>query len=246
MKINAFFKKYNRVTVALSGGVDSAVLLLLAKKYADEVYACFVKSEFQPEFEAKDAKEICDMLGVKLDIIHTSVLEDVQITANPANRCYYCKMKIFTEICSFARRHNSQAVEGTNFSDDIADRAGFLAINELGVLSPLRICGLMKSDIRQIAAEHHLPVFNKPSYACLATRIPCGTKITNQLLHNTEQAENILFDLGFSDFRVRYRNGDAVLELTQKDRIKYNDQKNIIDKKLKIYYNHIYLSDKVR
>lgn len=246
MEIESFFKKYNRVTVAVSGGVDSAVLLYFAKQYADKVYACFVKSEFQPEFELRDALSVCRFLHIELKVINASVLSESKIASNPKDRCYYCKRKIFSEICSFAKSNNSSVIEGTNVDDDIDDRPGFKAINELGVLSPLRLCGLTKNDVRKIAISVGIPVGQKPSYACLATRVPTGTEITKDILGITEKAESRLFEMGFSDFRVRYDNGNAMLELTKEDRLKYLSNKDKFDLLLKPYYNKIQLSDKVR
>lgn len=246
MEIESFFKKYNSVTVAVSGGVDSAVLLYLAKQYTDKVYACFVKSEFQPEFELRDALAVCRFLHIELKVINASVLSDSKIASNPKDRCYYCKKKIFSEICSFANSNNFLVIEGTNADDDIDDRPGFKAINELGVLSPIRLCGLTKNDVRRIAISVGIPVGQKPSYACLATRVPTGTEITKNMLDITEKAESRLFEVGFSDFRVRYDKGNAILELTKEDRLKYLSNKEKIDLILKPYYKHIQLSDRVR
>lgn len=246
MEIKEFFKKNRCVTVAVSGGVDSAVLLYLAKQYADRIYACFVKSELQPEFELRDAFAVCGFLDIPLKVIDVSVLSENEIISNPKDRCYYCKKKIFSEICSFSKSNNSLVIEGTNADDDIDDRPGFKAINELGVLSPLRLCGITKKDVREIASSAGIPVSQKPSYACLATRIPTGTKITKDILSITDRAESRLFEMGFSDFRVRYDNGNALLELTKEDRLKYLSNRDEIDLILKPYYNKIQLSDKVR
>ncbi len=246
MNIKDFFEENKNVTVALSGGVDSAVLLCLAKKYAENVYAVFVKTEFQPEFEQTDAEEICKALGVRLDIIRTSVMECSSIIQNNADRCYYCKKRIFSLICGYAKSRNAVTVEGTNADDDISNRPGYRALGELGVLSPLRIFGYTKADIRKIAEENNLSVKDKPSYACLATRIPTGTVITKDILSATENAEGQLFRYGFNDFRIRYRNGGALLELTAKDRERYITHKSIIDNSLLKYYNKISLSTEIR
>lgn len=246
MDIESFFRDFENVTVAVSGGVDSAVLLCMAKKYAKNVKACFVKSEFQPAFEAEDAAEICRVAGVELKTIHLSVLNAENIAANPVNRCYYCKKKIFEAVCAYAEKKNSQVIEGTNADDDIDDRPGYKAIMEMGVLSPLRICQINKAQIREIAAQNGLPVHSKPSYACLATRIPSGTPITRELLNITESSEQALFSLGFSDFRIRYDGGGALLELTARDRERYASQKSLIDNILKKYYNKVTLGRKVR
>lgn len=246
MEIENFFEENKNVTVALSGGVDSAVLLCLAKKYAENVSAVFVKTEFQPEFERADAEEICKSLGVELNVISTSVIKCGSITQNNADRCYHCKGLIFSHICDYAKSRNAVAIEGTNADDDISDRPGYKALGELGVLSPLKICGYTKADIRKIAAENNLSVKSKPSYACLATRIPTGTEITAGILSLTEKAEGKLFEYGFSDFRIRYRNGGALLELTAEDRERYISNKSEIDNSLLKYYNKISLSKGIR
>lgn len=246
MTIKKFFELHERVVVAVSGGVDSAVLLFLSKKYAKTVYACFVNTEFQPQFEFNDAKAVCNSIGVDLNIISMSVLESSDITNNPSNRCYYCKKKIFSAILDFAKDKNAYVLEGTNFTDDITDRPGYKAIKEFGVLSPLRECCLSKSDIRKIAEINGIPVYDKPSYACLATRIPFGTEINANNLNITEVAEKELMERSFTDFRIRYNNGNALLELTESDRELYFSKKGEIDSILSRYYNSIDLSEKVR
>lgn len=246
MDIRDFFKKNKNITVALSGGIDSAVLLYLAEKHAENVSAVFVKTEFQPAFEEEAAVKICAESGIKLDIINTSVMGCEDIIKNSADRCYHCKKHMFTLICEYAKSRNSAAADGTNADDDIACRPGYRALKELGVLSPLKDCGYTKADIIKIAEECNLTVKNKPSYACLATRIPTGTEITKNILSVTENAENELFKYGFNDFRIRYRNGGALLELTKQDREKYLSDKKAVDKILLKYYKEISLSEEVR
>ncbi|MBR0412307.1 MAG: ATP-dependent sacrificial sulfur transferase LarE [Eubacterium sp.] len=246
MTIDNYFKNKS-VAVAFSGGVDSAVLLMLAVRYAKRVKAYYVKSAFQPQFELDDAREIVQLLGAELDIITLDILGDAQITANPANRCYYCKKRIFTAICSAAERDGFDCVcDGTNASDNVADRPGFKALKELGVESPLRDCGYTKTMIRTLARENALPVADKCSYACLATRIPTGVEITGDLLNKTEAAENELRSLGFHNFRVRYLDGAAKLELSTRDIMLYNSDKDSVDTMLLKYYNGVYLDSKER
>lgn len=247
MEIKEFFKIHKSVVVALSGGVDSAALLALAKEYADSVYACFVKSEFQPMFELDSTVGICKALNAELKIIHLDMLSDGDISSNPPDRCYYCKKRIFSEILKYASDIGADTVaDGTNASDDVADRPGYRALGELGVLSPLRICGIDKAKCRSVAAKKDLPVASKPSYACLATRVPAGTVITQEILHNTESAEKELFRLGFSDFRIRYSNGDARLELTDGDMVKLMNKRDRVLAALEPYYNNILLDLKGR
>lgn len=214
MDIKDFFKENKNVAVAFSGGVDSAVLLMLAKKYAGNVRAYFVKTQFQPAFELEDAKEIASLLGAELEIIRLNALGNETVAANPPDRCYHCKKTIFGAIIKKAHEDGFETViDGTNASDDEGDRPGMRAIREYGVRSPLKECGLTKGKIRAVAAEASLPVAGKPSYACLATRVPTGTPITEEILKTTEKAEGELASLGFRNFRVRWNGGEAKLEL---------------------------------
>lgn len=247
MKIEDFFKLHRNVVVALSGGVDSAVLLLYAKRYAENVYACFVKSDFQPEFEQNDAVEICNSLNLKLNLLNVDVFNDEKIIINSSERCYYCKKNIFSKIFEFASSVGADAViEGTNASDNIDDRAGYKVLSEFGVFSPLRLCNIDKKAVREIARENSLKVADKPSYACLATRIPYGTRITEEILIKTEKAENELFKLGFSDFRIRYFNGCAKLQITDKDIDYLLQNRDLILDAIGHHYDDILLDLKVR
>lgn len=246
MKIDEFFSLHKRVVVAVSGGVDSAVLLHLAKRYAKDVIACFVKSDFQPEFELEDAVKICNDANVKLKIIYADVFESNEIISNPNNRCYYCKKLIFSKTTDYAKSIGAEVVEGTNASDDVDDRPGYKALGELGILSPLKLCGVDKMYVRKYAAKHGISVADKPSYACLATRIPTGTAISKEILKVTEFSENELFKLGFKDFRIRYYNGSAKLQLSIDDMKRLFDKRAEVLGTLKPYYNKILLDLEVR
>lgn len=246
MNIHQFFSIHSNVVVAVSGGVDSALLLYFAKKYANDVTACFVKSAFQPEFELNDAREICDAVGVQLNVINIDVLSESSIISNPDNRCYFCKKVIFNSILDFARALNKEVVEGTNASDDVDDRPGYKALGELGVLSPLRLCGIDKRKIRELATEVNLSVADKASYACLATRIPTNTIITEKALSVTEKAEHELFKLGLKNFRIRYINGSGMLKMSQQDMDIFNNNEEVILGAIKPYYSEIVLDKEVR
>lgn len=216
MDLRAYFSGHPEAAVALSGGVDSAVLLNAAARYARRVQAYCVHAGFQPAFELADARALAQRLGVKLTVLSPDVLGDPAVRANRADRCYHCKRAIFSAIVQAAREDGfSLVVDGTNASDDADDRPGMRALRELGVQSPLRLCGLGKQEIRRLAKEVGLPVWDKPAYACLATRIAQGEEITPEKLRVTEQAEDFLRSLGFSDFRVRTQNGQARIQLRQ-------------------------------
>ena len=199
-----FFMDNPRIAVAFSGGVDSSYLLYAAKSTGCDVTAYFVKSQFQPEFELQDAKKLADQLGVPLTIAQLDALSSPVVTANPADRCYHCKQVVFGKLWELARADGHTILcDGTNADDDESDRPGMKALRELGVISPLREFGLTKADIRALSHAAGLFTHDKPSYACLATRIPTDTAISAEILAKIERAEGRLFDLGFTDFRVR-------------------------------------------
>lgn len=214
MELRDFFKANPRIALAFSGGVDSAYLLYEAVQSGATVRAYYVKTAFQPRFELEDAERMAGMLHAELKILDLDVLSDPCITGNPSNRCYYCKRRIFSAIAEAAQADGFRAlIDGTNASDDASDRPGMQALKELNVLSPLRICGLTKQDIRQRSRAAGLFTWDKPAYACLATRIPTATPIAAEDLIRTETAEDALRTMGFTDFRVRLMNGAAKLQM---------------------------------
>lgn len=216
MDLQAFFQENPLSAVAFSGGVDSACLLYAAAAYGQRTAAYFVKTPFQPDFELEDAKKVVQQLGTALTILEFDVLTIPEVAQNPENRCYYCKRALFSRLIEAARRDGFPLVlDGCNASDDAAGRPGMRALRELGVRSPLRECGMTKSDVRRMAREANLPVWNKPSYACLATRIPAGTAITKEDLARAARGEALLAELGLSDFRLRLRGADALLQVRQ-------------------------------
>ncbi len=215
MTLKEFFQINPKVALAFSGGVDSAYLLYEAVKWGAEVRAYFVKSAFQPEFELNDARKLIDDIAEMFEIdnekkenlmrvIPCNILESDVVTINPSDRCYHCKQRIFGNILKAASEDGfSVIIDGTNASDAEGDRPGMKALREMEVKSPLRLCGLKKSEIRELSKEAGLFTWNKPSYACLATRIPTGIKITAGDLERVEVAEGKLEEMGFRDFRVR-------------------------------------------
>lgn len=204
MQLSDFFISHPRLAIAFSGGVDSAYLLYTAKTAGCDVHAYLIHSQFQPQFEQDDAQRLAEMLGVPLTILDCDVLSEPAVAANDALRCYHCKRALFARLWQAVRADGYDVLcDGTNASDEAADRPGMRALGELGVLSPLRICGLTKTEIRALSKQAGLFTHDKPAYACLATRIPTGMPITQAVLERVERAENALFALGFTDFRVR-------------------------------------------
>lgn len=230
-KLQAFFKQHPRIALAFSGGCDSAYLLYAAAVCGAEVRTCYVKSCFQPEFELEDAKQLARQLGQEMQILHADVLADEDVRKNPANRCYFCKKHIFNAIMGCAKAGGFDCViDGTNASDDASDRPGMKALQEMQVLSPLRICGITKAEVRRLSKEAGIFTWNKPAYACLATRIPSGTEIRESELEKIERAENALMRMGFSDFRVRISGKAARLEMTEKQmRMLFDRRVEVLD-----------------
>lgn len=246
-KIEKFFKENPKVALAFSGGVDSAYLLYAASKYGEDVTAYFVKSAFQPQFELEDAMRLAGELSAKIKVLAADVLEDIDVKANGPKRCYYCKKRIFSTIMENAARDGySVLLDGTNASDDVNDRPGMQALKELSVKSPLRECGLTKDEVRRLSREAGLFTWDKPAYACLATRIPTGTEIYEADLIVTEKAEEDMMAMGFSDFRIRKIGDTAKLQLplSQMDRI-MERREEVLDR-LKRYYKNVTLDLEVR
>lgn len=247
MKLEDFFINNPKVAIAFSGGVDSAYLLYAAKNYGAEVKAYYVASEFQPEFEKKGALRLTEELGADMQILPLQVLCDPNVRANLADRCYYCKKQIFSAIVKAAAEDGFTLIlDGSNASDDAGDRPGMRVLKEMSVRSPLCECGLTKAQIRELSKEAGLFTWDKPAYACLATRIPTGEEITEEKLQVTEIAEDYLFSLGLTDFRVRSQNSHARLQVPEEQiQTVLTHRTDILDK-LKPYYKSVSLDLEVR
>ena len=218
MELSDFFADNPQAALAFSGGVDSSFLLYAGMRWGKRVKAYYVRTPFQPEFEYRDALRLARELNAQMEVITRNVLELEEVTANPPDRCYHCKKAIFSAIAEKAREDGfSLLLDGTNASDREDDRPGMRALRQLNVRSPLRECGLTKDVIRELSRQAGLFTWDKPAYACLATRIPTGTAITEDLLSRTEWAEDYLLSLGFTDFRVRTLGNDAKLQLKAQD-----------------------------
>ena len=211
--LRKFFAAHPRLALAFSGGTDSAYLLYAARACGCDVRPYIVRTAFQPEFELDDARRLAGQLGAALTELPVDALADETVAANPADRCYHCKRALFTALIAAAAADGREVViDGTNASDAAADRPGMRALAELGVLSPLRLCGIAKADVREYSRAAGLFTWDKPAYACLATRFPAGTPLTAENLRRVEGAEAALFALGFTDFRARWYCGAARLQ----------------------------------
>ena len=216
MTLQEFFQEEPRAAVAFSGGVDSAFLLWAAAHYGCDVRAYYVKTAFQPQFELEDARRLAEELSVPMTVVEADILAVPEAAANGPRRCYYCKRALFSLVREAAVGDGyTLLLDGTNASDDAGDRPGMQALRELAVRSPLRECGLTKAQVRELSRQAGLFTWNKPAYACLATRVPCGTPITAERLNRVERAESALAAMGFRDFRVRLWNDGARIQLTE-------------------------------
>ena len=214
MELRDFFQECPKVALGFSGGVDSAYLLYAALDHGAQVRPYFIKTAFQPQFELEDARRLCAQLGVELTVVELDVLQVPGVVENPPDRCYHCKRALFGRLRQQAQADGSTVlIDGTNASDDAGDRPGMRALGELSVRSPLRECGITKAQVRALSKEAGLFTWDKPAYACLATRVPTGEAITSETLRKVEAAEEALFSLGYSDLRVRVFHGAARLQL---------------------------------
>ncbi len=214
MELSDFFRAHPRCALGFSGGTDSAYLLAAAREYGAEIRPYFVRTVFQPGFELDDARRMCEQLGVELTVLDCDILAVPGIADNPRGRCYFCKRAIFSLIRDRAAADGFDTlIDGNNASDDALDRPGMRAVSELGVLSPLRMCGITKSEVRRRSAELGLFTAQKPAYACLATRVPSGTRIESGDLARIERGEDALRAMGFTDLRLRLTPDGARLEL---------------------------------
>lgn len=247
MKLKKFFEKYPRVALGFSGGVDSAYLLYAGKKYGADIRPYFIKTAFQPEFELRDAHRLTEELGIELTVVEYDILAETQVAQNPPNRCYYCKSALFGALKQQALKDGYEILlDGTNASDDASDRPGMKAIREMKVLSPLRECGLTKDEIRILSREAGLFTWEKPSYACLATRIPTGEPVSGELLKRIERSEDALSALGFSDFRVRVFHDAARIQLSKGQFEKAAQDRERILNVLKPYFPAVLLDLETR
>ncbi len=212
-------RRQGSVAVAFSGGADSALLLFAAAQTLKErAAAVTVRMDSVPKREIEEAAAFCEKYGIAQYFCDVNVFEIDGFAKNDRDRCYCCKRSIFSEILAKAEELGFQTVaDGTNTDDLEEDRPGMRAIRELGVISPLQRAGLAKAEIRELSGEFGLPTSDKPSAACLASRIACGETITREKLAMTEKAEELLWNLGFHQVRVRMHGTIARIEVPQKE-----------------------------
>ena len=223
--------------VAFSSGVDSTFLLRVAhEELGDRVVAATARSHSFPNRELDEATAFCRAEGVRHVVIDSEELDIPGFAENPPDRCYHCKRELFSKLLAFARDNGLAAVlEGSNIDDDGDYRPGRHAIRELGIVSPLHEAGLTKTEIRALSRKMGLPTFDKPSFACLASRFPYGERITAAGLARVEKSEQWLLDagLGLKQLRVRSHGDLARIELCSTDIPKAVEQREKIHAALK-------------
>src|SRR5664280_1143433 len=243
-KLDTILKDLNSFVIAFSGGVDSTFLLHRAHKVRKSaIVAITIRTPYIPSREIDDAVEFTRSLGIKHKRIDIAFPE--MIRNNPIDRCYLCKKTIFTDLLSFAKKNKYQfVVDGTN-ADDTGDfRPGIKALNELGIRSPLLESCLTKKDIIELSREEHIDIWDKPAMACLLTRIPYDTEISQGTLRLIEEAENMLFELGYTGTRVRIHGDLSRIECMPGyiEKIIHNpDKEHIISDLKKIGFRYVSL-----
>ncbi len=225
------------VAIAYSGGVDSNFLLKVAKDtLGDKVIAVTLHAMMHSDREIEEAINYAKEFQVNHIVVNIDNFKVEKFIENNIDRCYHCKREVFNTVKEVAKKHNIKYVlDGTNL-DDLGDfRPGLKALEELNIISPLKESKLTKEDIRILSKEMNLNTYNKPAFACLATRIPYGTKITKDLLKKIEKSEEYLVSIGFKQFRVRAHNDIARIEVGKNEIHKFfnKDLLNKTDKKLK-------------
>ena len=215
--LKAYLKELGNVAVAFSGGVDSAFLLKVAHDVlGEQAVAVTISADFFPDREKKEAVLFCQREGIRQVICELKDWEtEIEgFVQNPPDRCYLCKKEILGRICKAAgERGIPYVVEGSNMDDDGDYRPGMRAIAELGIKSPLKACDMTKGDIRMLSKELGLSTWEKPSFACLASRFVYGERITKEKLGMVERAEQLMMELGFIQFRVRIHGTMARIEI---------------------------------
>ena len=241
IELKRYLSDFDEAAVAFSGGVDSTLLLAVCNDCIDDVTAVTSISSSLARKELACAEAFCKERGIEIDLIETDEMNVDGYVSNPPDRCYYCKRNLFETIKS----RYDVVFEGSN-ADDASDyRPGARAVEEMGIISPLKEVGLTKAEIREISKELGLPTWDKPAMACLASRIPYGDEITDERLKMIDESETYLKGLGFTQVRVRTHGKLARIEVLPEEMNKLLEYgSDIYEKLLNTGYEYVTLDVK--
>lgn len=240
--LTEILKSLGSVAIAYSGGVDSTFLSKVAfDTLGDNALAITARSETYPRSEFEEASKLAGKIGIRHKVIVSEELDIPEFSDNPVNRCYYCKKELLTKLKEIAMEQGIKHVlDGSNF-DDLDDyRPGMQAVEELDVRSPLKEAELTKADIRELSKRMGLPTWDKPSFACLASRFPYGNGITREKLTAVGEAEIFLRELGIRQLRVRHHDKIARIEVAEDDMgILLQNRKQVLNKLKELGYIYV-------
>lgn len=230
VNLKNLIKKLESAVVAFSGGVDSTLLATIVfEVLKDNCIAIINVSSTLPQRELKEAEYLEKLIGIKFDKIYVEELNDDNFRKNSVDRCYHCKKNLYSALLTYAKKNNYKYVlDGSNVSDDLDYRPGQIALRELNIISPLKEAGLTKDEIRILSGLYNLPTKDKPSFACLSSRIPYNEEITREKLKIIESGEDYLYSLGFKKMRVRFHNEIARIEIDQSKFLDFLDKRDDI------------------
>lgn len=247
VRLQELLISYGKVAIAYSGGVDSSFLLKTALDTLgkENVLGVTILSSVTPREELAETEKFLSSMDINHVFVKKDVFEIPGFSENPKDRCYICKHNVFEEIIEQGKQRGiSVVLDGTNADDEGDYRPGLKALQELKVVSPLKLCGLTKSEIRELSRNMGLNTWNKPSLACLASRIPYYEEITEEKLQRVDKAESFLRSLGFEQLRVRCHGKLARIELLPEDIKKVFDKdlnKTIHDRLKEIGFQYVAL-----